>query len=92
MITQKFHSSSSFVMDFDWEKEFGKIGIPYASEFVEEHRTKKRLEDVNIKFNQEYENCTSKSDTKLKFSEKIIVVIFDDCEGVEYLISSSLKS
>ena len=56
-------------MDFDWEKEFSKI----------------RIEVVNNKFNQKYDNFTCQSDTKLQFPEKIIVVIFDECKGVEYL-------
>lgn len=58
-------------MNEDWTKEFEKINIPYADDFVLNRRSKIRIEYANKTFDEFYKVSNKVNMTKVKFAEKV---------------------
>lgn len=66
-------------MDVDWTKEFEKINIPHANEFVQQTLTDKRLKKVNEAFSKFYQiNSSRKNVTKVTFADKVQTHYFEN--------------
>ena len=61
-----------YAMDIDWTKQFEKVSIPYADEFVNNYHYNKRIENANKKLNFTYKNCIRQSQVILKFSDDVV--------------------
>ena len=58
-------------MSVNWMKEFEKISIPYAHDFVSKKYSERRLQNINKTFDEYYKILDKKNVQKVKFAEKI---------------------
>ena len=73
------------MMDTDWMKEFDRINIPHADSFVEEFQNSERIKAANKKFSKFYTDCKCISEIKLKFSDNVEIIYFEnEVHGVSH--------